>query len=63
VTSRHLRRKTSLIVSNLSPFFWQLNFCKWEQRQAVHDVHCIQILGFWNDGNRNRMLEVKLNKN
>jgi hypothetical protein len=28
VTSRHLRRKTSLIVSNLSPLFWQLNFCK-----------------------------------
>jgi hypothetical protein len=28
VTSRHLHRKTSLIVSNLSPFFWQLNFCK-----------------------------------
>jgi hypothetical protein len=28
VTSRHLHRKPSLIVSNLSPFFWQLNLCK-----------------------------------
>jgi hypothetical protein len=46
VTSRHLRRKTSLIVSNLSPFFWQLNFCKWEQRRcALHSD--LRILKWW----------------
>ncbi len=38
VTSRHLRRKTSLIVSNLSPFFWQLNFL--QMRTKTGSAQC-----------------------